>query len=308
MKLRATLVATAIIASLCLAEAALRAFDRPRFDACDATADYAIPDPELGFRGEPGGEVAGVRLNEHGWRGPALASPKPPGERRILFVGDSTCYGIGVDLADTFAARTAEALGSRFLLGAFPGYSSYHSAIVLDRLLRLEPDLVVFYVGARNDGSRARYFPDEDIPKRRARLRAPWHDVRLLRLVEVVRDRGYRRLVRPLRSREARARVPPDVFRSNLRQMVQRLDRAGIEGVIVIPPLSPSFEASQPQMRRYREILAEIAAEHQLRTVSLEDRFEAVAPSRVYFEDKYHLQAPGHAIVAEEITRLLAPR
>lgn len=303
-----TLIATAAIVSLGLAEAAMRALDLPSFDACQATADYAIPDPQLGFRGEPGGEVAGVRLNDQGWRGPALASPKPPGEQRILFVGDSTCWGLGVELGETFGARTADALGSRFLLGAFPGYSSFHSALVLDRLLPLEPNLVVFYVGARNDGSRARYFPDADIPKRRARLDKAWHQLRLLRLVEALSDRGYHRLFRQLRSREGRARVPPEAFRSNLTRMIQRLDQAGIAGVIVIPPLSRSFEENEPQMRRYREILAEVAAEHQLPMVSVDDRFAAVEASTLYFEDGYHLRARGHAIVAEEITKLLATR
>ncbi len=305
---RAVLVTAATIASLGLAEAAMRALDLPRFDACQATADYAIPDPELGFRGAPGGEVAGVRLNERGWRGALLASPKPPGEHRILFVGDSTCWGLGVDLEESFAARAAEGLGSRFVLGAFPGYSSYHSAIVLERLLPLEPDVVVFYVGARNDGDRARYFPDAEIPKRRARLDAAWHEVRLLRLAEVTIDRSYRGLFRKLRSREGRARVSPDAFRSNVTRMLRRIDEAGIPGVIVIPPLSRTFEENEPQMRRYREILIEVAGEQQVPTVSVDARFAAAEEAALYFEDDYHLRAPGHALVAEEITKLLATR
>jgi lysophospholipase L1-like esterase len=305
---RAVLATAATIASLGLAETAMRALGLPRFDACQTTADYAIPDPELGFRGGPGGEVAGVRLNLQGWRGPLLASPKPPGERRILFVGDSTCWGLGVELEESFAARTADALGSRFLLGAFPGYSSYQSAIVLDRLLPLEPDVVVFYLGARNDGARARYFPDADIPERRARLDAAWHEIRLLRLAEVAIDRSYRSLFRQLRSREDRARVPPDAFRSNMTRMILRLGEVGISGVIVIPPLSRAFEENEPQMRRYREILAEVAAEHEVPTVSVDARFAAAEGATLYFEDHYHLRPGGHALVAEEITKRLAGR
>ena len=306
MKPRTLLLAGATLLALGAGEVLLRALDLPHFDACDTTADYAIPDPVLGFRGEPGDEIAGVQLNEQGWRGPLLATPKPAGEHRILFVGDSTCWGLRVELAETFAARTASALGSEFVLGAFPGYSSYHSAIVLERLLPLEPDVVVLYVGARNDGVRARYFPDADIPKRRARLDAAWHQIRLLRLVEVAIDRFYRSLFRKLLSREARSRVPPEAFRANLERMLQRLEEASIPVVLVIPPLSPVFEAKQPQMRRYREILAEIAAAHRLPTISVDDRFAGAAASSLYFDDHYHLRTRGHEIIGEEITKILS--
>jgi len=308
VKTRGALLAVTTIASLGMAEAVLRAFDLPHFDACQTTPDYAIPDRQLGFRGKPDGEVGSVQLNEQGWRGPVLASPKPVGEQRILFLGDSSCWGVGVELPETFAARTADVAGSQLLLGAFPGYSSYHSAVVLDRLLPLEPDLVVFYVGARNDGTRARYFSDADIPKRRARLDAAWHQVRLLRLLEVAADRSYRSLFRKLRSREARSRVPPEIFRSNLTRMLNRLDRAAIRSLIVIPPLSTSFERAQPQMRRYREILVEVAADYRIATVSADTRFAAVEEDRLYFEDGYHLRAQGHAVLAEEILKLLPTR
>ena len=308
MNPRALLLTGATLLALGAGEILLRALDLPHFDACDTTADYAIPDPELGFRGGPGDEVAGIRLNEQGWRGPPLASPKPAGEHRILFLGDSTCWGLQVELSETFAARTAHALGSEFVLGAFPGYSSYHSAIVLERLLPLEPDLVVLYVGARNDGVRARYFPDADIPKRRARLDAAWHQVRLLRLVEVAIDRFYRSVFRKLLSREARSRVPPDAFRANLERILRRLEEASIPVVLVIPPLSPLFEAEQPQMRRYREILAEIAAAHGLPTVSVDESFAVIPASTLYFDDHYHLRAHGHGIIGKEITKILSKR
>lgn len=308
MKRRVALVAAVTVAVLGLAELTLRAFDLPRFDACRIAPDYAVPDAELGFRGAPGGHVAGVRLNARGLRGPLLSSPRPPRERRILFLGDSTCWGLGVELDESFAARSAGALGASFVLGAFPGYSSYHSAIVLERLLDLEPTLVVLYVGARNDGDRARYFPDAQIPARQARLHAGWHDVRILRLVEVARDRAYHSLFRKLRSREARARVPPEAFRSNLTRMLRRLERAGVPALIVIPPLSRAFEADQPQMRRYREILAEVAPALGVPSVSVDARFADADPDRVYFEDGYHLKPAGHAIVAEEIAKHLTAR
>ena len=58
--------------------------------------DYGAADPELGFAPIPSSEVAGNKLNEHGMRGPLLPIKKNSGNFRILFIGDSTCWGLGV--------------------------------------------------------------------------------------------------------------------------------------------------------------------------------------------------------------------
>jgi lysophospholipase L1-like esterase len=303
MNTRAVTVATVAIALVLGAgEALLRALDWPAFDACDTTADYAIADPRLGFRGAPGAEVAGVRLNAHGWRGPALSRDKPPGEKRVLFLGDSTAWGLGVDLDSSFAGgATSRIPGAQLLLGAFPGYSSYQSRLVLEELLPFGPDVVIFYVGARNDGVRARYYADAEIPVRRARLEAGWHEIRLLRLVEAAVDRSYRSLFRKLRSRESKARVPPEIFRDNMDAMLSRLRDRRIPALVVIPPLSEAFAAEEPQMRGYREILHEVARGHGAPIVSVDDAFATRNESSLYFEDHFHLAAPGHAIVGDAI-------
>ncbi len=309
---RVALLLATTAASLGGGEAALRWLDLPRFDACEATADYAVADPELGFRGAAGGEVAGVVLNPLGLRGPLPSRPKPENVRRLLFLGDSTCWGLGVSLEESFAAAATAAVAEarpdqsvEFVLGAFPGYSSYHSAVLLDRLLPLEPDVAILYVGARNDGSRARYYADADIPARRARLEAGWHQLRVLRSVEALVDGSYRSLFRKLRSIGAQARVPPDAFRANLERIASRLATAGVPALVVLPPLSASFAAAHPESRFYREILVEVAAAHELPTVSVDKPFAAEDESTLFFEDDYHLTARGHAVVTGEIARAL---
>jgi lysophospholipase L1-like esterase len=302
---RGALLLTVIALSLAVGEVVLRRLDLPRFDACRATAAYAIPDPVLGFRGKPGGEVTDVVLNELGLRGPVPAMPKPEGLRRILFLGDSTCWGLGVSLEESFGARATallrEAQPGRpldFVLGAFPGYSSYHSAILLDRLLPLEPDLVVFYVGARNDGTRARYFRDAAIPERQARLRSAWHQVRILRGIEAGVDGSYRSLLRKLQPRTEQSRVPPPAFLANLRGMASRLDAAGIPSLVLLPPISPDFESTEPHVRLYRAALTRVAEEFELPMASFDERF-ATDSRALFFEDQFHLNAHGHEIVAE---------
>lgn len=301
-----------VLVALAGGEGLLRALDLPRFDACQATADYAVPDDELGFKGEAHGTVAGVPLNSLGLRG-AEPAAAPVGAPRILFVGDSTCFGLGVSDADTFGVAAARRLSGsgadgavQAWLGAFPGYSSYQSAILLERLLPFEPDLVVLYVGARNDGDRHRYFPDDAIPARRARLHAGWHRVRLLRAVEAAADRVYKSVLRKLRPPESRARVPLPAFRHNLEHMALLAREAGVPLLVVLPPISPRFAEDEPQVQAYRDALRAFSASFDLPTVSVDARFAAEPEGDVFFADHYHLTARGHAIVAEEIAKTVA--
>ena len=309
---RAALLAGTLATLLGGAELLLRQLDLPRFDACSDTAEYAVPDSQLGFAARPGSNMRGILLNEKGLRGPVLGEPKPQDHFRILFLGDSTCWGVGVPIERTFAARTTELLSAdrpderfEFLIGAFPGYSTYHSRILLERMLPMQPDLVVFYVGARNDPWRARYFPDGDIPTRRARLQSAWHQVRLLRLIEAATDRSYRSLLRKLRSASSRARVPPEVFRENLDQMAKRITDAGVPGLILLPPISAAFGEKLPLASEYRRILEGVGHRHQLPTVELQAAFDAEDPERVYFSDLYHFADRGHEVAARKIYRAI---
>ena len=88
-------------------ELSLRALELPGFDACWHVKDdfwQPEPDPELGWRYVPGSVVAGATINERGMRGPFLPEAKPAGHTRLLFIGDSTVFGLGLSLEESFAA------------------------------------------------------------------------------------------------------------------------------------------------------------------------------------------------------------
>ncbi len=309
---RPALVVGGLAVGLLLAEVALRALELPGFDACTATADYAVPDPVLGFRGDSSRPVVGVTPNALGLRGPLPHQPKPADETRILFLGDSTCWGLGVELDETFAARATARVDAalpngdaRFVLGAFPGYSSYHSAVLLDRLMPLAPDLVVFYVGARNDGDRARYYADADIPARQARVSAAWHQLHVLRAFEAGYDFAWGSLLRKLRPAPQQARVPLDAFRANLQRMAGRLREAGVPGVVVLPPISPAFEREEPAVRDYRRVLEAVAAEYALPVVFVDPGNVDEADAPFFFDDHFHLAPAGHAATAAALHAVL---
>jgi lysophospholipase L1-like esterase len=309
---RIALLVGTILAVLVATEALLRRADLPHFDACSATADFAIPDAELGFVGAPGAIVAGESLNALGLRGPMLATTKPVETIRMLFLGDSTCWGLGVPLEAGLAARAAQLVAKdhpdhavEYLIGAFPGYSSYQSKIQLRRLLPMQPDLVVFYVGARNDSTRHRYFRDAEIPARRARVDAGWHRVRLLRLGEALGDRVYKSALRKVLSYDARARVPLGAFRANISEMLEQIERAGVAGLIVVPPVSGRLLEREPSASGYREALIETAKSHGVPIVPLQEIFDRAGAEQMYFEDGYHFSVRGHEHAARAIARAI---
>ena len=297
---------------LAVVEVIMHKFNVPHFDACDMGHDYGAADPELGFAPVPGSEVAGFKLNKLGLKGPLLSTKKSPGHFRILYIGDSTCWGLGVKLVDSFSALATRLISEdnpnlrvEYILGAFPGYSSYQSKIMLKKLLPMEPDLVVFYVGANNDHTRARYFKDSDIPLRSARLNTTWHKIHLLRLIEIFSDKIYRKFLRKLRTRDAQARVPIKEFHENVTEMVRSVIKHEAHVIILIPPYSNHRLKRHPTIPRYQKSLESIARNFNIPFVKLQDIFESYEENLVYFSDLYHFNELGHKLTAYEIQRIL---
>jgi len=114
-----------------------------------------VPHPEILYRLVPGssGHYNGAfaKVNQHGLRGPEFPERKPPGEFRIVVLGDSMVFGVGVDDADTLPARLEAALKDR--AGAGPirvlneGVFGYNLAQETrhfeDVGARLRPDLLL---------------------------------------------------------------------------------------------------------------------------------------------------------------------
>jgi lysophospholipase L1-like esterase len=313
---RLLLLLASTLLALAAFEAGLRALGLPGFDACWHVAEpfwQPEPDPELGWRYRPGAEVALATVNERGLRGPVLAPARTPGRERLLFVGDSTCFGIWVELDDTFAARASRALAAarghavEYEIAALPGYSSWHSRVLVRRLVgRQRPDHVVLYVGAHNDHGSARYYRDAEIPARLARRDAAWHRLRTLLLVENAVDEAWRHWGRKLVPAEQALRVPPDAFAANLRDMLRRTREAGAAPLVVSPPWSARQLADHPAIPRYREALRAVAREEGAALLDLQPLFAAGDETELYQRDRVHFSAAGHALAARAIAERLA--
>ena len=101
--------------------------------------------------------------NAVGFRGEEIAYPKPEGVQRILTLGGSTTYGLGMDWEYAYPAQLQDILREAYgysnvevINGGVIGYRTWHSlANFAFRGLEMEPDLVIVY-HAVNDANQRR--------------------------------------------------------------------------------------------------------------------------------------------------------
>lgn len=120
----------------------------------DQQTHFGKPDPETGLGTTP------VRINGHGQRGEDYPLEKPPGERRVAFVGDSLTMGQGVLDDECLPARLEQLLRAddapgtrtRVVNAAVNGWNTWNYAQWVKFLMpEFDPDLLVVGLFLGND-------------------------------------------------------------------------------------------------------------------------------------------------------------
>ncbi|MCA8952216.1 MAG: hypothetical protein KDE27_22085 [Planctomycetes bacterium] len=156
-------LAVGLVGALVVAEIALRIWDPLRLPHEDTRGFYRL-DGEGRIETTPGwtntqyvdGAAIAVHMNALGLRGPELG-PEQPGERRVLMLGDSFVFGLGVADDATIPARLEQqlraagekvAIGNAGMFGTGPREWSY----TLERHRpAFHPDAVVAVMYVGND-------------------------------------------------------------------------------------------------------------------------------------------------------------
>lgn len=149
------LVAFALLEALC------RLFDPFGVSYYPATAAYLdtmVRGGEIGYQHRPhlDGRYYGVpvKINSLGLREREIPLTPPPGERRVLVLGDSVPFGIAVPWEDAFPYRLEGLLNAgrsgppiyRVINMGVPSYNTEQQLIQLESLgLRLDPRLVLLF-------------------------------------------------------------------------------------------------------------------------------------------------------------------
>ncbi len=168
MKKNLSLFAGSLTLAIILAEVILRFF--PIIDpygTLKGKQHLFIPsqfpvNARLSFCTEPGlpgftGDTTHFTVNNMGFRGDSLLSPKPENEFRIFVLGGSTAECLYLDDADAWPAILQQELQGNtnrsvkiYNAGKSGDFSPDHLAILAHRIVQLQPDMIVVMAGVND--------------------------------------------------------------------------------------------------------------------------------------------------------------
>ena len=189
MRVRRALLFVAIAAvQFAMFEAALRIWGHS--EAAPSFQALFIPDPVIGYRLRPNARTrfvtaefdTTIAVNGQGVRDDREIGPKPPGERRIVVLGDSVVLSVQVEARQTFSQLLEDRLNQseasrpggprvhyRVINAGVQGYGPVEEFLFYREIARaFEPDLVIETIFVGNDA--------EDAVASAWRLRAPSSD------------------------------------------------------------------------------------------------------------------------------------
>jgi lysophospholipase L1-like esterase len=269
------------------------------------TGAHFVRDPELMWaprRSYP-------PFNAEGYRGQPVARPKPPGELRILAVGDSNMLGHTVSWANDLAANLDPRVLGRerttVVNASVYGYSSNQGRVRLEQFRSFQPDLVLISFGG-ND-------PNLNVATDRELRLSPWQLAldrwsERLRIAALVRYAAFR-LARRSEGRSAAVgsrvpRVPVGEYRDNLRTMIERSRQMGARPVLFTRPLAYDEYALQHNgpARPYYLATLDVGA---MEKVPVIDLHRMMGFHWSLYQDHSHFNARGYAVAARLVAQAL---
>jgi hypothetical protein len=159
-----------LLVQFALFEAGMRSWGGS--EASPAFQRLFMDDPAVGYRLRPGVRtrfrtaefVAEIGINQAGVRDEEEIGPKPPGERRIVILGDSLVLSVQVDFERTFGALLQQRLNRdapegiryRVINAGVQGYGPVEELLFFRAVARhFEPDVVLVGLFVGNDAEEA---------------------------------------------------------------------------------------------------------------------------------------------------------
>lgn len=257
--------------------------------------------------GSIGAGVIDFHLNTHGkLRSPPIANPKT--RLRILVLGDSCTFGLGVNDDQTWPAQLQVKLHERgmeveVINAGVPGFSAFQGKAYLEHEgLALKPDLVTICFGindAQTWASRSDYETALILGRR------SWRSlVRRSRVVSLIQQATLRNPP-SLNHPNARPRLNESEFDRTLSDIKNLCDRHGIKLIALVWPPEVQIRQRIPVLDRYQQLVVSFGQRKNVPVVNLvEDFMNSDEPS--LFVDSIHANAIGCELVAESVSETVA--
>lgn len=276
---------------------------------------------------------ARVSVNARGYRGRALALPRPRGLTRVVVLGDSIAFGLHVSDDETFPSLLdARPNGLEVANLSVLGYGPDQELLVLERDgLPLEPDVVVLFFCLANDFAEAMLpvsLYDGRSPKPRfhleqGRLVLDATAVSLTPLASTLQQLAdHSHLYNRVASLVPRGPAPPGPhWRERYAQALQDEERAlrtslaivgrmqelcvprGIRFLVALMPDRFSYRTKPPLAERFAAALA--AAGIEVLDLSRRFRDDGLRLTDVALDGTGHLSPDGHRRVSEALEAVI---
>ncbi len=271
------------------------------------------------------------RINAAGYRGAQRARERRPDTLRIVTLGDSSTFGMGVCSRDSYPAVLERLLPESEVLNfGVVGFSAFQGEKLLaGRALAYRPALILAAFGAVDEQFPAH--PDVDakfaITSRVSPWAAEWrdrlHPLRLFQLMERALATGaaptaveqqraffnYSRWAKGAPNYVRNQSLPS--FKRSLEAIVTHARAHGTRVALIAPPRRRAVETRWPAVEGYSAAIAETASRLGVPCWDVRAVFRAIPDAdSTLFLDNYHPNAAGHVVyatfLAEQIRQLTA--
>ena len=251
--------------------------------------------------------TAEKRINRLGFRGPEVSAAKSPRTLRIACFGDSSAFGLGVQLRFIYTENLRDYL-KKMLPGVnvevinagVVGYTSTQALAHLRRdVLPLKPDIVVASLGAINEVYTMKYTDAQRIA-----MVSQAGKGRTLRSIPLKARTGQFLLwlVRKIKGGDKgplQPRAPLPQFKKDLEAFADEGKKDGFLLILVSPHRKPKIEKLRPELLRYSEAIQATAQERALPFVDVHGYFMKINDEKLLFRDDYHPSRQGHNLIAQ---------
>ena len=261
------------------------------------------------LNGVPGGKY--VYTNSHGFRSPEIPIKKPPGQIRIMILGDSSAFGFRVKNEEAFGSITAKMLRQKYpgrdirlINASVAGWTTYQARVFMEEKgWKYSPDIIII---AFNDDSQLEW--KEDVERAPSPMILPLMKVlygshiylSAKKLVINSRIKGdVSKLVRPP-LKIAKNRVPLEQFRNNFDYIIDGAMDRGAKVIAVSMPVQQSAD----YFHNYRVTQKKAVEEEDFPSIDFIEDFKKYPESEVFI-DLMHPTVKGHRIIGEKLYELI---
>lgn len=277
-----------------------------------------------------------VSFNALGLRDVERSVKPAPGTVRILALGDSVTFGMGVAQHQTYPRKTEALLNAGRIGGprvevlnmGMPGYNTLHQLAQLREVgLALEPNVVV--VGfLYNDvepssAQRGAAMPEREERSFGARVKSrfnaaalwlkknsllvAWASPRIGSALRPLGFKGYGQ-VGAMKDQYVEANPQWQAVRAALLEMKRLTDERGIELVVMVIPAMARFSDANYPIKEYHDAVSGFCRQHGIRALDLLPAFWGLDGTKFWISaTDGHPNAEGQEIIAQALAAQLKP-